>query len=229
MLRKMAKSSTSPSSLFRTELLLAVCLLDGALNLAFSPRTTKTTPTARPIMVASPRNSAVAPPPPPPISRPRYSLLSMSPLDNGAPFFVEDEWQQPQGQYPPRDDGAGYKGAPSSVEAEPPSSSFNDENPNGGGMEAYARQMRQFAAEGGGDVGGATLSPPEMEVRSGRGRVGTPSPPPPPPPSTRADSAAANAPGEKSAAASSSNGSSNQPISNVDARVLESILQVIFE
>ena len=114
--RKMAKSSTSPSSLFRTELLLAVCLLDGALNLAFSPRTTKTTPTARPIMVASPRNSAVAPPPPP-ISRTRYSLLSMSPLDNEAPFLVEDEWQQPQGQYAPRDDGAGYKGAPSSVKS----------------------------------------------------------------------------------------------------------------
>eukprot|EP00578_Thalassiosira_sp_NH16_P003911 CAMPEP_0181130774 /NCGR_PEP_ID=MMETSP1071-20121207/30048_1 /TAXON_ID=35127 /ORGANISM="Thalassiosira sp., Strain NH16" /LENGTH=394 /DNA_ID=CAMNT_0023216877 /DNA_START=18 /DNA_END=1202 /DNA_ORIENTATION=- len=83
---------------------------------------------------------------------------------------------------------------------------------NNGGMDAYARQMQDFADNSSGAAAATDTAEPRME---------SPSPPPYPPMGQRNQSEPASSSPD---APASSAAMEDQPISSVDARVLESIL-----
>jgi len=156
----------------------------------------------------------------------------MSPPDKNAPFFMQDMEQDGQQQRGENSKAEYDDASTSNVENSSPisaelvessSSSFTDNKGNGdsGGMDAYARQMQELTRENGGGT-----TPMSSESESQSNRIETPRPPsPPPPPPVQDTSAASYATAEETSTASTNEDNNNQPISSVDARVLESILQ----
>lgn len=144
------------------------------------------------------------------VSSSRLSVLPRSSsdatqTDNKEPFFAQNlDVQQRVENYNTDEDFA-------NEEAQMDYSSMNGNN---GGMDAYAQQMQEFTSSQAQEI----MTEPTQQAQDNR--VVQPPPFPPPPPSMQTESTTST-----TAAAAGDEASNNQPISNVDARVLEAILQ----